>query len=61
MNLERHNGFFYAETSRKVPLSSQFDESPMHFLVLNKRNRVFWVLLVWCLVAEGKSDADSFI
>ena len=35
----------------------------MHFLVLNKRNREFWenqefwVLLLWRLVAEGKSDA----
>ena len=41
--------------------------SPMDFPVLNKRNRefwenqVFWVLLLWRLVAEGKSDAIFFI
>ena len=35
----------------------------MYFPVLNKRNRefcenqVFWVLLLWRLVAEGKRDA----
>ena len=32
MNLERYNGFFYAETSKKVPLSSQFDENYVYHL-----------------------------